>query len=156
VVVNANQTVDNYWVTAPATVRTSTNNTNCGSSVDLGYNFLIYAPVLVDPDTVYAVLHYDGADDADPTSDPPTASGTELLEYNMGSSVSCLFFPRLANTLTSPSRERRYHRNWGRGPSLQYLIWRFHRFLRPFLGNQRCRILASHSSDSPQDPDRSD
>ena len=41
----------------------------------------------VDPDTVYAVLHYDGADDADPTSDPPVASGTELLEYNMGSSV---------------------------------------------------------------------
>jgi len=65
VVVNANQTVDNYWVTAPATVRTSSNNTN------------------FDPDTVYAVLHYEGADDADPTSDPPTASGTALLEYNM-------------------------------------------------------------------------
>ena len=55
-----------------------------------GYNSLIHAPRLVDPDTVYAVLHYDGADDADPISDPPTASGTELLEYNMGILISCL------------------------------------------------------------------
>ena len=92
-------------------------------------------PVPVDPDTVYAVLHYDGADDADPTSDVPTASGTELLEYNMSSSTSCLVFPRLANTLTSPSRERRYYRDGGCGPSLQRFIRRFHRCHRPFLRN---------------------
>ena len=35
VVVNANQDVDNYWITAPATVRTSTNNTNCELPFDL-------------------------------------------------------------------------------------------------------------------------
>ena len=90
-VVDANQTVDNYWVTAPATVRTSTNNTNCTPPLIRGDDSLIYS-YLVDPDTVYAVLHYEGADDADPTSDPPTANGTALLEYNMGISVSCLVF----------------------------------------------------------------
>jgi len=29
VIITANQTVDNYWITAPATVRTSSNNQNC-------------------------------------------------------------------------------------------------------------------------------
>ena len=29
VVITANQTVDNYWITAPATVRTSQNNPTC-------------------------------------------------------------------------------------------------------------------------------
>jgi iron transport multicopper oxidase len=91
VVVNANQTVGNYWITAPADVRTSSNNTNCASAVDLELQFTyVYSPT-VDPDTVYAVLHYEGASNADPTSTPPTANGTALLEYNMGSSV-----PRLA------------------------------------------------------------
>lgn len=102
-VVNANQTVDNYWVTAPADVRTSSNNTNCAFLFDLKILLAHPYPVSVDPDTVYAVLHYEGATDADPTSDPPTASGTQLLEYNMGSSDFHRKFPRLVNLSASPS-----------------------------------------------------
>ena len=29
VIITADQPVDNYWITAPATVRTSSNNPNC-------------------------------------------------------------------------------------------------------------------------------
>lgn len=39
---------------------------------------------VVNPNATHAVLHYQGANDYDPTSTPQTPSGTALLEYNMG------------------------------------------------------------------------
>jgi iron transport multicopper oxidase len=37
----------------------------------------------VDPDNVYAVLHYAGAPDADPTTAPGGANGVKLEEYQL-------------------------------------------------------------------------
>jgi len=40
---------------------------------------------VVDPNTIYAVLHYEGADEvADPPLPAPIANGTHLLEHNFG------------------------------------------------------------------------
>jgi hypothetical protein len=74
--------VDNYWITAPASVRTSINNPNCEQCPV--HKTVILTCCIVDPNSVFAVLHYRGANDADPTSTPPIPSGTELLEHNMG------------------------------------------------------------------------
>ncbi|KAG9084204.1 laccase [Ceratobasidium sp. 370] len=62
VIVEANQTVANYWVRAPMTVAAAGTNTN------------------LDPTNVFAVLHYDGAADAEPTTEQGTAIGNAPLE----------------------------------------------------------------------------
>ena len=101
VIIEANQPVDNYWITAPATVRTASSNPKCERP---SMHKLTKSGTLtccaVDPNSVFAVLHYEGAYDADPTSTPPIANGTELAEHNMG--MWALF----------PSDERRQLTSW--------------------------------------------
>ena len=85
VVITADQPVDNYWITAPATVRSAADNANCERSSTHTITIpgtLTYCAV--DPNSIFAVLHYEGADYADPTSTPPIANGTALVEHNMG------------------------------------------------------------------------
>ncbi|KAF8594746.1 laccase-4 [Ceratobasidium sp. AG-I] len=66
VIVEANQTVANYWVRAPMTVAAAGTNAN------------------LDATDVFAVLHYDGAPDAEPTTEQGTAIGTNaLVEENL-------------------------------------------------------------------------
>ncbi|KAG8687664.1 laccase, partial [Ceratobasidium sp. 395] len=62
----ANQPVANYWVRAPMTVAAAGTNPN------------------LDPTNVFAVLHYDGAPDAEPTTEQGTATGAApLIEENL-------------------------------------------------------------------------
>lgn len=85
IIVTADQPVDNYWITAPATVRTSVNNPKCKRfPVHYITKSVTLTDYLVDPNSVFAVLHYEGAPDADPYSTPPIANGTQLLEHNFG------------------------------------------------------------------------
>ncbi|KAF8522544.1 laccase 17 [Gautieria morchelliformis] len=71
VIITANQTVDNYWISANQTVggaTTSTDNSNFNGS------------------NTWAVLHYSGASDADPTASQPTGladGGIEFEEFNL-------------------------------------------------------------------------
>ncbi|QRV94725.1 Multicopper oxidase [Ceratobasidium sp. AG-Ba] len=65
VVVEANQALANYWIRAPMTVAGAGTNAN------------------LDPTDVFAVLHYDGAPDAEPTTEQGTASGLALLESDL-------------------------------------------------------------------------
>ncbi|KDN49176.1 hypothetical protein RSAG8_02529, partial [Rhizoctonia solani AG-8 WAC10335] len=65
VVVEANQTVANYWVRSPMTVANAANNLN------------------LDATNVFAVLHYQGAPNAEPTTEQGTAIGTPLVEENL-------------------------------------------------------------------------
>lgn len=68
VVVEANQTVDNYWIRAPMTARVvGTAPTNWAT----------------DSANVNAVLHYEGAPDAEPTTDIPALTGTNLVESDL-------------------------------------------------------------------------
>ncbi|KAF8713646.1 multicopper oxidase family, partial [Rhizoctonia solani] len=63
--VEANQTAANYWIRAPMTVAGAGTNTN------------------LDPTNVFAVLHYQGAPNAEPTTEQGTAIGTALVEENL-------------------------------------------------------------------------
>ncbi|KAG5651439.1 hypothetical protein H0H81_008643 [Sphagnurus paluster] len=63
VVLNANRPVRNYWIRAPMELQHSSDNAN------------------LDTKKVYAVLHYDGAPAADPTTSPGSGSGTLLQEH---------------------------------------------------------------------------
>ncbi|KAF8753835.1 multicopper oxidase family [Rhizoctonia solani] len=63
--VEANQTAANYWIRAPMTVAGAGTNTN------------------LDPTNVFAVLHYEGAPNAEPTTEQGTAIGTALVEENL-------------------------------------------------------------------------
>ncbi|KAG8735837.1 laccase [Ceratobasidium sp. 414] len=65
VILEANQTVANYWVRAPMTVANAANNAN------------------LDATNVFAVLRYAGAPNAEPTTEPGTAIGTPLVEENL-------------------------------------------------------------------------
>ncbi|QRV80235.1 Multicopper oxidase [Ceratobasidium sp. AG-Ba] len=65
VIVHANQAVANYWIRSPITVAGAGTNPN------------------LDPTDVFAVLHYDGAPDAEPTTEQGTASGLALLESDL-------------------------------------------------------------------------
>ncbi|QRV94974.1 Multicopper oxidase [Ceratobasidium sp. AG-Ba] len=66
VIVNANQTVGNYWIRAPMTVAGAGSNAN------------------LDPTNVFAVLRYAGAPNAEPTTEQGTAIGTRpLVEENL-------------------------------------------------------------------------
>ncbi|KAJ1302810.1 hypothetical protein OPQ81_003116 [Rhizoctonia solani] len=65
VIVEANQTAANYWVRAPMTVAGAGTNSN------------------LDPTNVFAVLHYEGAPNAEPTTEQGTAIGTALVEENL-------------------------------------------------------------------------
>ncbi|KAF8713768.1 multicopper oxidase family, partial [Rhizoctonia solani] len=65
VVVEANQTVANYWIRSPMTVANAANNPN------------------LDATNVFAVLHYQGAPNAEPTTEQGTAIGTPLVEENL-------------------------------------------------------------------------
>ncbi|KAG8738525.1 laccase [Ceratobasidium sp. 414] len=65
VIVTANKPVANYWVRAPITVAGAGTNSN------------------LDPTDVFAVLHYAGAPDAEPTTEQGTASGVALLESDL-------------------------------------------------------------------------
>ncbi|CAE6446576.1 unnamed protein product [Rhizoctonia solani] len=65
VIVEANQTAANYWIRAPMTVAGAGTNTN------------------LDPTNVFAVLHYEGAPNAEPTTEQGTAIGTALVEENL-------------------------------------------------------------------------
>ncbi|KAF8521720.1 laccase [Hysterangium stoloniferum] len=71
VVVNANQTVENYWISATQTVLGATTNAN-------NSNF--------NGTDTFAVLHYAGASSAEPTAPQPTglpAGGIEFQEFNL-------------------------------------------------------------------------
>jgi len=75
--------VDDNWITPPASVRTSVNNPTCeGFPVQNITKSVTLTDHVVDPNSVFAVLHYEGADDFDPT--PPITNGTQLLEHNFG------------------------------------------------------------------------
>ncbi|KAG6906633.1 hypothetical protein DXG01_012849 [Tephrocybe rancida] len=65
VVVTANQAVKNYWIRAPMSLQHSSDND------------------ILDTDNVYAVLHYNGAPSAEPTTSPGSGSGTLLEEYKL-------------------------------------------------------------------------
>nr|AFA35114.1 laccase [Flammulina velutipes] len=64
-VLNANQRVDNYWISAPMEMHHDSDNDN------------------LDGDNVFAVLHYEGAPDTDPKGDARKAfkKGDELEEH---------------------------------------------------------------------------
>ncbi|CAE6424865.1 unnamed protein product [Rhizoctonia solani] len=65
-ILEANQTVANYWVSAPMTVAAAGTNTN------------------LDATDVYAVLRYEGATEAEPTTEQSTAIGNApLVEENL-------------------------------------------------------------------------
>ncbi|CAE6434081.1 unnamed protein product [Rhizoctonia solani] len=65
-ILEANQTVANYWVSAPMTVAAAGTNTN------------------LDATNVYAVLRYEGAPEAEPTTEQSTAIGNSpLVEENL-------------------------------------------------------------------------
>ncbi|KAG9073537.1 laccase, partial [Ceratobasidium sp. UAMH 11750] len=65
VIVEANKPVANYWIRSPITVGGAGTNPN------------------LDPTDVFAVLHYAGAPDAEPTTEQGTASGVALLESDL-------------------------------------------------------------------------
>ncbi|CAE6482500.1 unnamed protein product [Rhizoctonia solani] len=65
VIVEANQTTANYWVRAPMSVAGAGTNS------------------ALDPTNVFAVLHYEGAPNAEPTTEQGTAIGTALVEENL-------------------------------------------------------------------------
>ncbi|CAE6417896.1 unnamed protein product [Rhizoctonia solani] len=65
VVVEANQTIANYWIRSPMTVANAANNAN------------------LDATNVFAVLRYQGAPNAEPTTEQGTAIGTPLVEENL-------------------------------------------------------------------------
>ncbi|EUC56627.1 oxidorectuctase, putative [Rhizoctonia solani AG-3 Rhs1AP] len=65
VIVETNQTAANYWIRAPMTVAGAGTNAN------------------LDPTNVFAVLHYNGAPNAEPTTEQGTAIGTALVEENL-------------------------------------------------------------------------
>jgi iron transport multicopper oxidase len=82
IVVTANQPVANYWVRAPMFLQHDSDNDN---RMSLCHYHLTTYPVLticvtVDPENIFAVLHYAGAPNADPTVSPGSASGTKLEE----------------------------------------------------------------------------
>ncbi|CAE6445099.1 unnamed protein product [Rhizoctonia solani] len=65
-ILEANQTVANYWVSAPMTVAAAGTNSN------------------LDATNVYAVLRYEGAPEAEPTTEQTTAMGNApLVEENL-------------------------------------------------------------------------
>ncbi|KAJ1302813.1 hypothetical protein OPQ81_003119 [Rhizoctonia solani] len=65
-ILEANQTVANYWVSAPMTVAAAGTNSN------------------LDATNVYAVLRYEGAPEAEPTTEQSTAMGSApLVEENL-------------------------------------------------------------------------
>ncbi|QRV80453.1 Multicopper oxidase [Ceratobasidium sp. AG-Ba] len=61
VIVNANQTVANYWIRAPMTVAGAGSNAN------------------LDPTNVFAILRYSGAPNAEPTTEQGTAIGARAF-----------------------------------------------------------------------------
>ncbi|CAE6447279.1 unnamed protein product [Rhizoctonia solani] len=65
VIVEANQTAANYWIRAPMTVAGAGTNAN------------------LDPTNVFAVLRYEGAPNAEPTTEQGSAIGTALVEENL-------------------------------------------------------------------------
>ncbi|KAF5327067.1 hypothetical protein D9619_004662 [Psilocybe cf. subviscida] len=65
VVLNANQSVANYWIRGPMTLQHSSDNTN------------------LDTNNVYAVLHYQGAPNAEPTTDAEDGVDNLLQEYQL-------------------------------------------------------------------------
>ncbi|KAG9100807.1 laccase [Ceratobasidium sp. 392] len=65
VILEANQTVANYWIRTPMTVANAANNPN------------------LDATNVFAVLRYAGAPIVEPTTEPGTAIGTPLVEENL-------------------------------------------------------------------------
>ncbi|KAJ7599678.1 laccase [Mycena floridula] len=67
VVVAANQPVNNYWIRGPMTLQHASDNKN------------------LDMDNVFAVFHYEGASNAEPTTKPDfsAASTTILEEYQL-------------------------------------------------------------------------
>ncbi|KAG6909528.1 hypothetical protein DXG01_017085 [Tephrocybe rancida] len=70
VVLTANQAVKNYWIRAPMSLQHSSDNDN------------------LDTGNVYAVLHYNGAPSAEPTTSPGSGSGTLLQEYMLAALVN--------------------------------------------------------------------
>ncbi|CAE6464747.1 unnamed protein product [Rhizoctonia solani] len=63
IIVETNQTAANYWVSAPMSVFGTNPN--------------------LDTSNIYAVLRYEGAPDAEPTTEPHVASGVALVEENL-------------------------------------------------------------------------
>ncbi|TEB21723.1 laccase 17 [Coprinellus micaceus] len=65
VVLNANQPVNNYWIRAPIELQHDSDNDN------------------FDPENVYAVLHYEGAPDAEPTTRADRDPDNVLKEHEL-------------------------------------------------------------------------
>ncbi|KAG8689127.1 laccase, partial [Ceratobasidium sp. 423] len=65
IIVETNQTVANYWVASPMDVFGSGTNPK------------------LDTTNIYAVLRYNGAPDAEPTTEPLVPSGVALVEENL-------------------------------------------------------------------------
>ncbi|EAU89184.2 laccase-1 [Coprinopsis cinerea okayama7 len=65
VVLNANQPVRNYWIRAPMDVKGDSDNDN------------------LDDELIYAVLHYDGAPNADPTTRADRDADNMLREHEL-------------------------------------------------------------------------
>ncbi|KAF6755667.1 laccase 16 [Ephemerocybe angulata] len=65
VIVDANQAIKNYWIRAPMELQHDSDNDN------------------LDTDNVYAVLHYEGAPDAEPTTPAKVGASNVLEEYQL-------------------------------------------------------------------------
>ncbi|CAE6445716.1 unnamed protein product [Rhizoctonia solani] len=70
IILETNQTVANYWVSAPMDVFGAGTNPN------------------LDTTNIYAVLRYEGAPDSEPTTEPLVPSGVALVEENLHAFVN--------------------------------------------------------------------
>ncbi|KAF9482102.1 laccase 16 [Pholiota conissans] len=70
VVLNANKVIANYWIRGPMTLQHSSDNKN------------------LDTKNVYAVLHYSGASDAEPTTKADVSVNNLLQEYQLAALVN--------------------------------------------------------------------
>jgi len=81
----ANQPVANYWVRAPMTVSGASDNRNRTSQIFAVASIIDTSgwTLLVDANDVFAVLHYAGAPNAEPTTSKGSFGGTLAEEYNL-------------------------------------------------------------------------
>ena len=90
VVLNANQPINNYWIRAPPTGGSPTNNPNCMSSPPLMIRIALICDI-VNASLTLAILRYKGARAVEPTTVNP--GGPKLLDTQMHVSFSDCFKP---------------------------------------------------------------
>ena len=88
VVLNANQPIANYWIRGPMTLQHSSDNPNCGSSDISPFVHFWRNKLPVDTNDVFAVLHYAGAPDAEPTTQADVGVQNLLQEFQLAALVN--------------------------------------------------------------------